>query len=86
MTMTRFRQLPMLCVTGDTRCRIMYDTCARRQRSHVRPPQGMHGHSCRHAAAWLMQAKLRDDELSNRTEAPQRQGRACMQSCMQSWL
>ena len=26
MTMTRLRQLPMLCVTGDTRCRIMYDT------------------------------------------------------------
>ncbi len=28
MTMTRFRQLPMECVTGDTRWRIMYDTCA----------------------------------------------------------
>ena len=27
MTMTRFRQFPMECVTGDTRCRIMYDTC-----------------------------------------------------------
>jgi hypothetical protein len=28
MTITRFRQLPMECVTGETRCRIMYDTCA----------------------------------------------------------
>ena len=27
MTMTRFRQLPIECVTGDTRWRIMYDTC-----------------------------------------------------------
>jgi hypothetical protein len=26
MTMTLFRQLPMECVTGDTLCRIMYDT------------------------------------------------------------
>ena len=28
ITITRFRQLPMEWVTGDTRCRIMYDTCA----------------------------------------------------------
>ncbi len=27
ITITRFRQLPIECVTGDTRCRIMYDTC-----------------------------------------------------------
>lgn len=33
ITITRFRQLPMECVTGDTRCRIMYDTCALTQRS-----------------------------------------------------
>lgn len=28
ITMTRLRQFPMECVTGDTRCRIMYDTCS----------------------------------------------------------
>lgn len=27
MTTTRLTQLPMECVTGDTRCKIMYDTC-----------------------------------------------------------
>ena len=32
--MTRFKQLPIECDTGETRCRIMYDTC--RARGHVR--------------------------------------------------
>ena len=26
ITITRLRQLPIECVTGDTRCRIMYET------------------------------------------------------------
>ena len=29
MTMTRLRQFPMECVTGDTLCRIIYETCRR---------------------------------------------------------
>ena len=36
ITMTRFKQLPMECVTGDTRCKIMYDTCnSRLQHKHL---------------------------------------------------
>ena len=27
ITTTRFTQLPTECVTGDTRCRIMYENC-----------------------------------------------------------
>ena len=35
ITITRFRQLPMECVTGDTRCRIMYDTCTLTQQINL---------------------------------------------------
>jgi hypothetical protein len=34
MTMTLFRQLPIECVTGDTLCRIMYDTWRKAMITH----------------------------------------------------
>lgn len=35
ITTTRFTQLPTEWVTGDTRCKIMYETCTNNSRQHL---------------------------------------------------